>query len=165
MLDVALNLSVMVEDAAWQAKIPRLQKKIIRAVENALLAQNKLKLKYPAYELNIVLTNDSNIKKLNAQHRQKDYATNVLSFPLDTKPPFPGLPVMLGDVILTHGVIESEAKTEKKPFQNHLLHLVVHGVLHICGYDHETNGQARTMERLEREILADMNIPDPYMNR
>lgn len=162
MIDVALEIAVMVEDATWQAKIARLKNPILRAVQATILTQNKLRLKHPHYEINIVLVDDMEIKKLNAQHRGKDYATNVLSFPLERDPPAPGMPVMLGDVVLTHGVIAAEAKAAQKTFTNHVLHLVVHGVLHICGYDHMTNAQARTMERLERDILAGLDLPNPY---
>ncbi len=160
--DISLDIAVLVEDSAWQKKLPRLQKKIVAAVETALLAQHKQRLKHPLYELSVVLTNDARIKTLNKQHRQKNAPTNVLSFPQDGMPMAPGMPAMLGDVILTYGVIEAEARVEKKTFDHHFLHLVVHGVLHVCGYDHITPGQARTMERLEKEILNDLNIPDPY---
>lgn len=165
--DVALNLEVLVEDAGWQKKITRLKGKIVEAVEAALLTQHKLKLKSESYELSITLTSNDKIRKLNREHRNKDYATNVLSFPLaddGVQVTFPGVPVLLGDVILAHDVIEAEAKAEKKTFNNHTVHLVVHGVLHLCGYDHETTGQARTMEGLEKSILADLGLPNPYAN-
>ncbi len=161
--DISLDISVLVEDAAWQQKLPRLQKKIVAAVETALLAQHKLRLKHDSYELSVMLTHDKKIKALNKQHRGKDYATNVLSFPQDGVPMAPGMPAMIGDIVLTHGVIEAEAKAEGKPFNNHFLHLVVHGVLHLCSYDHITPSQARTMEGLEKTILTDLNIPDPYL--
>ena len=161
--DISLDISVLVEDAAWQKRLPRLQKKIVRAVEVALLSQHKLRLKSDAYELSVVLTNDTRIKALNKEHRRKNYATNVLSFPQDAVPVGPGLPAMIGDIVLTHNVIADEAATEGKTFDRHFIHLVVHGVLHLCGYDHETPAQARTMEGLEKSILADLNIPDPYL--
>lgn len=161
-MDVALNLSVMVEDAAWQPKITRLKNKIREAIDTALLSQHKLKLRHPAYEINIILTNDGEIAELNHNHRGKNTPTNVLSFPIDTAPAGPGLPVMLGDIVLAYGVIDREAKAEKKTFAAHTLHLIIHGALHLCGYDHETSGQARTMEGLERQILADLGIADPY---
>ena len=163
MKNIALDISVLVEDPAWTAKLPRLQKRIAAVVEATVLAQNKVKLKHDAYEISLVLTNDHKIQTLNRTHRNKDYATNVLSFPMDTAPAAPGLPVMLGDVVLTFGVTAFEAKASKKNFDHHVLHLICHGTLHICGYDHETPSQARTMERLEKQILKGFNINDPYV--
>ena len=161
--DISLDIAVLVEDLAWQKRLPRLQKKIVTAVETGLLAQNKLRLKHDRYELSVVLTNDAKIKTLNKQHRGKNTATNVLSFPQGGMPVGPGLPAMIGDIVLAHGVIEAEARAEHKTFDRHFIHLIVHGVLHLCGYDHETPSQARTMEGLEKSILADLNIPDPYL--
>jgi probable rRNA maturation factor len=158
----SLDISVLVEDPAWAAKLPRLQKHINAIINATLNTQNKVKLKHDSYEISLVFTNDRKIKKLNRDHRGKDYATNVLSFPMDTAPAAPGLPVMLGDIVITLGLTETEAKAAKKPFDHHVLHLICHSTLHLCGYDHITPGQARTMERLEKEILKGFNIPDPY---
>lgn len=162
MKDISLDISVLVEDPAWTAKLPRLQRRIAAVIESTVMAQSKVKLKHDAYEISLVLTNDRKIQTLNRDHRGKDYATNVLSFPMDTVPAAPGLPIMLGDVVVTYGVTETEAKAMKKRFDHHLLHLICHGTLHICGYDHVTPGMARTMERLEKLILKGFNIKDPY---
>jgi probable rRNA maturation factor len=163
--DVALQLEVLIEDAGWQAKFPRLQKKLVAAIEAALLSQHKLKLKSGAYELSLVLTSNDKIKKLNRDHRGKDYATNVLSFPMiDDQITLPGMPVMLGDIVIAHDVVATEAKAERKTFPHHAMHMAVHGLLHLCGYDHETPGMARTMEKLERAILAKLGVPNPYLN-
>ena len=159
MRDVALDIKIKIEDTVWQKKFPRLQKKMMRAVEMALLTQNKVRLTHDCYEVSILLTDDAAIRKLNRTHRGFDKPTNVLSFPLlegEKMPIMDGVPIMLGDIVLTSGVITAEAKAQKKTFKQHLLHLVVHGVLHLCGYDHITNGQARTMERLEKEILEEI---------
>ena len=113
-------------------------------------------------ELSIVLTNDDAIRKINAQWRQKDAPTNVLSFPAAH---MPGAPRMLGDIIIAYETTAREAKEEHKPFANHLSHLAVHGFLHLLGYDHESDAEAEDMERLERDILARLGVPDPYATR
>lgn len=106
-------------------------------------------------ELSILLTTDGAIRKLNALYRGKDKPTNVLSFPADDS-------LMLGDIAVAYGVTAREAKAEHKTLTAHLSHLVVHGVLHLLGYDHEDEKDAVTMERRERKILADLGIADPY---
>jgi probable rRNA maturation factor len=113
-------------------------------------------------EVSILLTTDSAVRKLNAQFRGKDKPTNVLSFPADPEDTFPGEPQILGDIAIAYGVCAKEAKDEDKTFHDHLTHLVVHGVLHLLGYDHEKGKEADTMEEWERKILARLGIADPY---
>jgi probable rRNA maturation factor len=114
-------------------------------------------------ELSLVFTDDAHIKELNAGWRGKDKPTNVLSFPA-FKPDKTSraLSPMLGDVILALETVQREAALEDKPFEHHLSHLLVHGLLHLLGYDHETEDEADEMEALERRILAGLAIPDPY---
>jgi probable rRNA maturation factor len=107
-----------------------------------------------------VLTNDSAIRKLNRTWRGKNEPTNVLSFPSDLQA---GPYRLLGDVVIAYETLAREARAERKPFDHHLAHLAVHGFLHLCGYDHETDRQAAAMERLETAILARMGIPNPYI--
>jgi len=99
-------------------------------------------------------------RALNRHYRGKDYATNVLSFPAEL-PEGVKLP-LLGDIVLCAPVVAREAKEQKKPLLAHYAHLTVHGALHLLGWDHEDPRDAEAMERLEREILADMGIEDPY---
>jgi probable rRNA maturation factor len=113
-------------------------------------------------ELAIVLTNDSAIRKLNRTWRGKNEPTNVLSFPAD---PHGGPHRLLGDIVIAYETLAREARAERKPFDHHLAHLAVHGFLHLCGYDHEGDRQAETMERLETAILARLGVPDPYIAR
>ncbi len=103
-------------------------------------------------ELSVLLTDDAEIRTLNAQWRQQDKPTNVLSFPA----PAAGnmQPKLLGDIVIAYETTAREAETEHKPFEHHLSHLAVHGFLHLLGYDHESDDEAETMERLEREILG-----------
>jgi probable rRNA maturation factor len=105
----------------------------------------------------ILLTDDAAIQDLNARFRNKNAPTNVLSFPA----PATAAP-HLGDIALAYGVCAREADAQGKPLAHHLMHLTAHGVLHLLGYDHESDADAERMEALEREILAGLGVPDPY---
>ena len=109
-----------------------------------------------------MLTDDAGIRTLNHNWRGIDKPTNVLSFPAVALPGGGSQPRALGDIAIAYETTRREAETENKPFENHLSHLAVHGFLHLIGYDHETDGDAETMEQLERDILARLGIPDPY---
>ncbi|WP_458759101.1 rRNA maturation RNase YbeY [Afipia sp. TerB] len=116
-------------------------------------------------EVAVMLTDDEGIRTLNRNWRNIDKPTNVLSFPAlqPTAPPGPDdAPRMLGDIAIAYETTRAEADAEHKPFEHHLSHLAVHGFLHLIGYDHETDDEAEAMESLEREILAQLGIPDPY---
>jgi probable rRNA maturation factor len=123
-------------------------------------------------ELAVVLTSDGAIKRLNALYRGKNKTTDVLSFPawldsesLGSEPSGDGREAVLGDVIVARATSARDAKAENKPLKEHLTHLVVHGVLHLLGYDHERDTDARAMERLEISILKDLGIANPYLAR
>ena len=114
--------------------------------------------------LDIRLTDDAEQQQLNRQYRGKDAPTNVLSFSA-TDPdltPLPGMPLLLGDIVLAFETVQREAAAQEKAFADHVRHLVVHGVLHLLGFDHEDEGEAKLMETLEIEILASTGVPDPY---
>ncbi|MGB7206391.1 MAG: rRNA maturation RNase YbeY [Anderseniella sp.] len=112
----------------------------------------------------IVLACDEDAAELNQQWRGKPGATNVLSFPAAGNIPLqPGEPRHLGDIILAAGVIASEAVTQEKSLADHTSHLVVHGILHILGYDHTDEDEAEAMESLEIAILNDLGIANPYL--
>ena len=108
-------------------------------------------------ELAIMLTDDAGIRTLNQNWRGIDKPTNVLSFPAGAHGSG-----HLGDIALAFGVCDEEARAQGKPLANHLRHLVIHGVLHLLGYDHQRDDEAARMESIERDLLASMNIPDPY---
>jgi len=116
-------------------------------------------------EIAIVLTDDSAIRALNRDWRGKDAATNVLSFPAGEPRGTRGIPRLLGDIVIAYETTEREARAEHKPFMHHLMHLAVHGFLHLAGYDHAADDQAAAMERLEAAILARLGVPDPYLAR
>jgi probable rRNA maturation factor len=113
-------------------------------------------------ELSVVFSDDAHIRTLNAGWRGKDKPTNVLSFPAFPLSRGGPLPPMLGDIVLAAETVAREAALEDKPVENHISHLVIHGLLHLLGYDHETDAEADEMEAIERAALARLAIPDPY---
>jgi len=119
--------------------------------------------------VSLVMADDDEVQALNKQWRAKDKATNVLSFPMLSRDEVlraaatPDAPAMLGDMILAHGVCSREATEKGIPVTAHTSHLIVHGLLHLAGYDHEeSDGQAEEMEGLERKALALLGLADPY---
>jgi probable rRNA maturation factor len=113
-------------------------------------------------ELSVVFSDDRHIQKLNAGWRGKDKPTNVLSFPAFPFSKGGTMPPMLGDIVLAAETVTREAALEDKPLENHITHLVIHGLLHLLGYDHENDTEAEGMEAIERVALARLAIPDPY---
>ncbi|MBB4123923.1 rRNA maturation RNase YbeY [Martelella radicis] len=113
-------------------------------------------------ELSLVFADDAMIREINAEWRNKDSATNVLSFPAFPVTPgaMPG--PMLGDIVIAYETVAREAETLEKSFDDHLTHLLVHGFLHLLGYDHIENEEAEVMEGLETRILATLDLSDPY---
>ena len=115
-----------------------------------------------AAEACVALSDDANVRDLNARYRGKDKATNVLSFPAPAAQPGSAAAASLGDIVLAAETVASEAEAQGIHPAHHLQHLVVHGLLHLLGLDHETDAEARKMEALEVEILARLGIADPY---
>ena len=107
---------------------------------------------------------DASIQEYNRDYRGKDSPTNVLSFPAndedDATPD--GAPLLLGDILLAYDTILREADEQNKPVLHHVAHMIIHGVLHLCGYDHIDDADAQAMEALEIQILRDFSIPTPY---
>ncbi len=114
----------------------------------------------PDAALTIRLVDEDESRALNARYRDKDYATNVLSFPADL-PAELGLP-LLGDVVICAPLVVREAAEQSKDSEAHWAHLTIHGILHLLGYDHQEEPQAGEMEAVEIELLASMGFPDPY---
>jgi probable rRNA maturation factor len=156
-LSFAIDISA--ESEGW-SKIPGVEAAVRRAAEAAMLDGEA-----PPSEISIVLSDDEHIRELNKHHRGMDKPTNVLSFPPARMKTPAGAPRILGDIVIAFETMEREAAEEAKPLEHHLTHLVVHGVLHLLGYDHEDEEEAETMEARERQILAKLDIPDPYAER
>jgi probable rRNA maturation factor len=108
-------------------------------------------------EVTIRIVDTQEALELNSTYRGKDYATNVLTFPLTEAPH------LMGDIIICAPVVEAEAKAQNKPLEAHFAHLTVHGILHLHGYDHETEAQAELMESLEISILGKLGYANPYL--
>ena len=144
-------IEVEIEDEAWSAALRDVEAVARRAAEAVLTDRET------TGDVTLLLTDDEAIAELNAQFRHKDGPTNVLSFPaaVSARP-------HIGDVALASGVCAREARAQGKTLENHLTHLVAHGVLHLLGYDHMTDAEADEMEALERSILTGLGAPDPY---
>ena len=108
----------------------------------------------PDAEVSVVLADDAFVHVLNKQYRGKDQPTNVLSFENEG--------IQAGDIVVAYGVLKREAQEMKKPFLSHLAHLLIHGTLHLQGYDHITDKQAQKMEKLEIKLLKELGYPNPY---
>ena len=120
-------------------------------------------------EVSLRFVDDETIRELNRDYRGKDRATNVLSFPMmdpdELDGPFiPGIEQLLGDIVIAYETSQAEARAQNKLLAAHVTHLIVHGTLHLLGYDHEDDDDAEAMESLERSILATLGLPDPYAN-
>ena len=154
-----MTVSVEVEDQAWQV-LPGVDE-LARSTVTAVLADAGRA--DPECDIAVLFTSDAEMAAINAEWRGKDKPTNVLSFPTPEDMPVPaGEPRSLGDIVLAHGVIASEAVEQGKTLRDHTTHLIVHGTLHLLGYDHETNGEAEEMEALETRILKGLGISNPY---
>lgn len=151
-VDVAVEAEAWGEEARWRPLIER--------VAAAVAARAEL-IVPEAAEWSVVLSDDARVRVLNRDWRGKDTPTNVLSFPgadADEEEPGP----LLGDVVVAYETTAREALDEGKPFEDHFAHLLVHGLLHLFGFDHETDEEAEEMEALEVEILAGLGVADPY---
>ncbi len=149
-----LSLSIQFADRRLAADLPRAQ--VRRWVQAALLA--------PA-ELTIRFVDADEGRALNRDYRGKDYATNVLTFAYADGEPVNDEDPVQADIVLCTDVLLKEAAEQKLAVAQHAAHLVVHGVLHAQGYDHEDDTEAAEMEQLETEILAGLGLPDPYADR
>jgi probable rRNA maturation factor len=154
-----VEIDVMIEAGDWpaQAELEALARDAVAAAlaETGDTAPD-------GTELSLVFADDAQIRTLNAQWRNKDKPTNVLSFPAFPFARGAPLPPLLGDIILAAETVAREAELEAKPLDHHITHLVIHGFLHLLGYDHETDAEAEEMEAVERRALARLAIPDPY---
>ena len=154
-----IEVDVLVEAGSWPAG-PQLGRLVDRAIASLEAAGV---LGTGTSELSVVFSDDRRVRELNAAWRGKDKPTNVLSFPASVAPGRgAALPPMLGDIVLAFETVAGEARLEGKTLEHHISHLVLHGLLHLLGYDHEQEAEADEMEAIERDALARLAIPDPY---
>ncbi len=151
---MAIPITLRLEAPGWRRALPASARYLRRVAKAALRAGDAKAVPATAGGLTLVLADDALQRRLNREYRGRDKSTNVLSFD--------GAPAALGDVVLALETVAAEARDQGKPLADHVAHLVVHGVLHLMGYDHETAREARRMERLEIAILAGLGIADPY---
>lgn len=152
------DIDIIVEDPAWSDAMPDVEARTRRAAQAALVHSRA----GPAMELTILLTDDAALHALNRRFRGHDEPTNVLAFPATEPDDLLPEAGSLGDLALAYGTCGGEAAAQGKPFGDHLAHLVVHGVLHLLGRDHQTEAEAEAMEEEERLILVGLGIADPY---
>ena len=148
-------LDVLIEDEGWQPHIAD-GADICRRAVMAVLPEGT------TTEVSFVFTTDDAIARLNADYRGKNGPTNVLSFPLVQIAVGDAIPPMLGDVVMARQTVEAEAEEAGIPVRDHIMHLLIHGLLHLVGHDHEDDAEAGRMEALETELLAGLGIADPY---
>jgi probable rRNA maturation factor len=166
--NLMLEIDIQLQSDLWLGQIEQLQywieKVSFRTLEYLNFANVANKVEFA-----ILLTSDAGIRLLNDQYRGKDQPTNTLSFPAQELEPgnlnkmqFYNNFVLLGDIVFAIETIQNEVINQKKDFYNHFSHLLVHGILHLIGYDHEFDDQALIMENLEIDILSTLNISSPY---
>jgi probable rRNA maturation factor len=149
-----MNLDISIDDREWRV-VPNLRR-LARTAVLAVLPDDDV-------AIGLLFTSDARIAEINGQWRGKATATNVLSFPVSGAMPVPeGEPRPLGDIALAYGIVSREALAQKKPVSHHVTHLIVHGVLHLLGYDHENDDEAGAMEAREIMILAELGMENPY---
>jgi len=163
MLEIALDA-----DEEWDSS--RSWQQLARKAAEAAIAESA----FPdliesdrAVELSVTLTSDEHVRELNAKWRNKDKPTNVLSFPMADeldlgRANVSGMELLLGDIVLAHGVCEAEAAEKGVPLEQHATHLMVHGTLHLLGYDHHKDSEAADMEAREVRALERLGIANPY---
>jgi probable rRNA maturation factor len=147
-----MTIDISVSDPAWKTV------KDLRKLAKAAIAAG---LEGRDGGVSVLLTDDAAMQALNLRWRGKDRPTNVLSFP-SSAPAIAGDVPHLGDIALGFGVIAREAEEQKKPLHHHISHLLVHGCLHLLGYDHETEDEAQSMETREIAILESLGVANPY---
>ncbi len=167
MLDIAVQREADWPEADWDAVGAKAAAAAIAQTPHGPLATAEAVI-----EIAIRLTSDAEVHQLNNQYRQKDKPTNVLSFPMIEPDLIEALTqnsddgeVILGDIVLAFGVCATEAAEKGISVTDHATHLIVHGVLHLLGYDHQGDSEAEAMESMERAALESLGLPDPYLIR
>jgi probable rRNA maturation factor len=157
----ALRISLLRREPAWKTS-GVMAEGLTKAARAAFRAGFSANAETAPWALTLLLSNDAELRALNRDWRGKDSPTNVLSFPSGEPIRPRGGPVALGDIVLGFETVQREARELGISLQDHAVHLVVHGVLHLLGFDHHAAPDAERMERLETAILAALGIADPY---
>ena len=152
-------IEIQVEDPAWREALSDVEAVVARAAAAVLGEAATPDGGPPA---TVLLEGDDAVQALNSRFRDRDTPTNVLSYPAAPAPGAPDDDPYLGDIILAFGVCRREADGQGKALAHHLSHLVIHGLLHLMGHDHQTDDEAEVMEARERTLLAGLGIDDPY---
>ncbi|HLP67172.1 MAG TPA: rRNA maturation RNase YbeY [Rhizobium sp.] len=159
-----LDIQISIEDDGWppEPALHALCERVLGAAADYLAGNEGQPFPDMIPEVSLVFTDDAAIREINAEWRNQDKPTNVLSFPAFPLVPG-GVPgPMLGDIVIARQTVAREADELSKTFEEHLTHLLVHGFLHLFGYDHMDAGEAEIMEGLETRILASLGLSDPY---
>ena len=151
-----LNIEIQVQDKRFYFRKWRLKSFCLRIIQSAWKEKESA-------EVSLVLADDDFVHVLNRDYRGKDCPTNVLSFENAEKPP-KGQTWLAGDIVVAYQTVAREAAAQGKTFEAHLAHLLIHGTLHLQGYDHLTEKQARVMETTETELMHSLGYNDPYQD-
>ena len=176
-LPFTVDLALSVQDDAWLSLFPDIEacsQKIVLTALTMLVDEFELERstlsEKPVVEISLVFTSDAAIRELNRDYRGKNQATNVLSFPdtpLDNSSLNDALstgePLMFGDIVMARETVLAEAEKQNKTVADHMAHLLIHGVLHLAGYDHIEENEANEMEQFEIAILQELNVANPYI--
>ncbi|MDF0486970.1 rRNA maturation RNase YbeY [Sphingomonas sp. H39-1-10] len=167
MLEIALSTEDVWPSHDWDALALRAATAAIERTPNGEILTTAA-----IFEVSVRLADDAEVRHLNAQYRQKDKPTNVLSFPMVQPDLLETVgqnsddgEVLLGDIVLAYGVCAAEAEERGIPLADHATHLIVHGTLHLLGYDHMVEDEAEAMEAIETDALASLGLADPYLIR
>ena len=163
-------IEAVLENIWWENIINKSFEKKLKLIVEQIIKNNKVIGFKNKFSISILFTGDKKINQLNKKFRKINSPTNVLSFPsmpivINTNEFFDldcNSSIFLGDIVISSDTLIKEANNEKKIEENHLIHLFIHGVLHLLGYDHETSYDAKIMETLEIKILKCLNINNPY---
>ena len=153
-------IEAVVENIWWEKIINKSFEKKLNLIVEQIIKDNRFLALKKKFSISILFTGDKKINQLNKKFRKINSPTNVLSFP--SMPTNININNFLGDIVISSDTLIKEANNEKKIEEDHLMHLFIHGVLHLLGYDHETSYDAKIMETLEIKILKSLNINNPY---
>ena len=160
---MALTLSIAIEYPGWTAQIPDIESLAHDCVNVSLASAGEMLAPDRPVEIGLLLADDATLRALNRQFRHRDKPTNVLSFPSPPRRQETAIPMILGDIAVSFQTVAAEAARDGKTLRDHARHMIVHGVLHLLGHDHEADNEAEIMETLETRILAGFGVRDPYI--